>query len=104
MTNPEPWAALPPQVADVLEPELPAITDAILRAIGEEVPEYARPLEGAFGRDVRTGAEPHLHRPGPRGAARRPHARRAAVGVPHRRARGLAADSRRERRRRLRPR
>jgi hypothetical protein len=38
-----------------LEPELPAIADAILRAIGEEVPEYARPLEGTFGRSVRNG-------------------------------------------------
>jgi hypothetical protein len=49
-------------VADVLEPELPAIADAILRAIGEEVPEYARPLEGAFGRDVRTGVTRALER------------------------------------------
>jgi hypothetical protein len=62
MTNSEPWAALPRRVADVLEPELPAIADAILRAIGEEVPEYARPLEGAFGRDVRTGVEQALER------------------------------------------
>jgi hypothetical protein len=38
-----------------LEPELPAIADAILRAIGEEVPDYARPLEGTFGRSVRNG-------------------------------------------------
>src|SRR5215208_2723710 len=62
MTNSEPWVALPPRVADVLEPELPAIADAILRAIGEEVPEYARPLEGAFGRDVRTGVTQALER------------------------------------------
>jgi PucR C-terminal helix-turn-helix domain len=62
MTTSAPWAELPTQVADVLEPELPAIADAILRAIGEEVPEYARPLEGAFGRDVRTGVTRALER------------------------------------------
>jgi hypothetical protein len=53
---------LPPRVADVLEPELPAMADAILVAIGEEVPEYARPLDGAFGRDVRTGVTQALER------------------------------------------
>jgi hypothetical protein len=62
MTNPEPWEVLPARVADVLEPELPAIADAILLAIGEEVAEYARPLEGAFGRDVRTGVAQALER------------------------------------------
>src|SRR5215212_7584750 len=62
MTTSEPWLELPPRVADVLEPELPAMADAILVAIGEEVPEYARPLEGAFGRDVRTGVTQALER------------------------------------------
>lgn len=38
------------------------MADAILVAIGEEVPEYARPLEGAFGRDVRTGVTQALER------------------------------------------
>ncbi len=51
----EPWRALPPSVADLLEPELGAISAAIIEAIAAEVPEYARPLEGAFGRGVRTG-------------------------------------------------
>ena len=53
---------MPAHVADVLEPELPAIADDILRAIAEEVPEYARPLEGAFGRAVRNGVEQALQR------------------------------------------
>ena len=53
---------LTPKVAAVLEPELPAIADDILRAIGEEVPEYARPLEGAFGRGVRNGVQQALQR------------------------------------------
>jgi hypothetical protein len=51
----EPWRALPAAVADVIEPELAAATDEILATIAREVPEYARPLEGRFGRGVRTG-------------------------------------------------
>ena len=51
----EPWRGLPPAVADVIEPELPAITEEILATIAREVPEYARPLEGHFGRGLRTG-------------------------------------------------
>src|SRR5215208_4174384 len=51
----EPWRSLPAEIADVIEPELDATADAILVAIAREVPDYARPLEGAFGRGVRTG-------------------------------------------------
>ena len=51
----EPWRGLPPEIADLIEPELDQITDAILAAIASEVPDYARPLEGRFGRGVRTG-------------------------------------------------
>src|SRR3954462_8405061 len=51
----EPWRALPAEIADVLEPELDATTDEILATIAREVPDYARPLEGSFGRGVRTG-------------------------------------------------
>jgi hypothetical protein len=51
----EPWRGLPAGLADVIEPELDAITDEILATIALEVPEYARPLEGSFGRGVRTG-------------------------------------------------
>jgi hypothetical protein len=39
----------------VIEPELDAITDEILATIAREVPDYARPFEGSFGRGVRTG-------------------------------------------------
>ena len=42
-------------MADVIEPELDAITEEIMATIAQEVPEYARPFEGAFGRGVRTG-------------------------------------------------
>ncbi|HET8815228.1 MAG TPA: helix-turn-helix domain-containing protein [Solirubrobacterales bacterium] len=51
----EPWRGLPPEVADLIEPELAAITEEILSTIAREVPEYARPLEGRFGRGIRTG-------------------------------------------------
>jgi hypothetical protein len=53
--HPEPWRDLPGGVADLIEPELPAITEEILETIAREVPEYARPLEGRFGRGIRTG-------------------------------------------------
>src|SRR5215204_5341384 len=51
----EPWRALPAEIADLIEPELDATTDEILATIAREVPDYARPLEGSFGRGVRTG-------------------------------------------------
>jgi hypothetical protein len=51
----EPWRGLRPAVADTIEPELEAATGEILETIGREVPEYARPLEGSFGRGIRTG-------------------------------------------------
>lgn len=56
----EPWRGLPSEVADVIEPELPAITEAILETIGREVPEYERPLEGRFGEGIRNGVNEAL--------------------------------------------
>src|SRR5256885_681571 len=55
MTQKEPWRALPVELADAIEPELPAATEEILATIAREVPEYARPLEGSFGAGIRTG-------------------------------------------------
>lgn len=52
--------ALPSAVADVIEPELDAVTAEILAAIASEVPGYARPLEGSFGRGVRRGVSEAL--------------------------------------------
>lgn len=52
--------ALPPAIADVIEPELDAVTAEILAAIASEVPGYARPLEGSFGRGVRRGVSEAL--------------------------------------------
>jgi len=56
----EPWRGLQARVAEVIEPELPALSDEILDSIAREVPEYARPLEGAFGLGVRTGVSEAL--------------------------------------------
>jgi hypothetical protein len=56
----EPWRDLPTEVADLIEPELAAITEEILATIAAEVPEYARPLEGRFGRGIRTGVDEAL--------------------------------------------
>jgi PucR-like helix-turn-helix protein len=56
----QPWRALSDDVADLIEPELPAITEEILATIAREVPEYARPLEGRFGRGIRTGVDQAL--------------------------------------------
>jgi len=56
----QPWRALPPRVADVIEPELEAITEEILATIAATVPEYARALEGRFGRAIRGGVDEAL--------------------------------------------
>jgi PucR C-terminal helix-turn-helix domain len=54
------WRALPVGVADLIEPELDAVTAEILAAIARDVPGYARPLEGSFGRGVRRGVSEAL--------------------------------------------
>jgi hypothetical protein len=50
-----PWHSLPREVADALRPELDSVVDEIIAALRAGVPAYAKPLEGAFGRGVRTG-------------------------------------------------
>jgi PucR C-terminal helix-turn-helix domain len=56
----EPWRQLPPTVATLIRPELPPLRDEILEVIAAEVPDYARPLEGSFGRGIRLGVEEAL--------------------------------------------
>src|SRR5262245_14937673 len=51
----EPWRGIPAEIADSIEPELPRISGEILAAIGREVPDYARPITGTFGKNLRTG-------------------------------------------------
>jgi PucR C-terminal helix-turn-helix domain len=55
-----PWESLPPEVARALRPELPALADEIVTAVSEGVPDYARSLEGDFGRALRAGVEDAL--------------------------------------------
>ncbi len=51
----DPWRGVPARVADLIEGEIEPITIEILDSIAREVPEYARPLEGRFGRGIRRG-------------------------------------------------
>jgi hypothetical protein len=55
----QPWHELSPEVATVLRPLLPALTDEIIEAVGT-VPAYGRPLEGEFGVGVRAGVQQAL--------------------------------------------
>jgi PucR-like helix-turn-helix protein len=55
-----PWEGLPPAVADALRAELPELAEEIVAEISRGVPEYARPIEGPFGRGLRTGVEEAL--------------------------------------------
>ena len=45
-----PWLALPKEVSDMLRPTMPGIVEAIIAAVPQLVPAYARPIEGRFGR------------------------------------------------------
>lgn len=56
----KPWRELPSSVAGLIAPELPALRDEILEVIAAEVPDYARPLEGSFGRGIRLGVDEAL--------------------------------------------
>src|ERR671916_1078444 len=56
------FAAVPPESADVLRPVLPGLADEMIAAIAEEVPDYARAMEGTFGQLVRLGVEVALRR------------------------------------------
>jgi hypothetical protein len=51
------FAAIPPETADVLRPVLSGLADETIEAIAAEVPDYARAMEGDFGRAVRRGVE-----------------------------------------------
>jgi len=53
---------LPPELATALRPVLPGLAEEIIVAIGREVPDYARPLEGPFGHTMRLGVERTLRR------------------------------------------
>jgi hypothetical protein len=50
-----PWSRVPGWVGDALRPELADAVDEIVGAVRAQVPEYARPLEGRFGRRITEG-------------------------------------------------
>ena len=56
----QPWASLPPEVAGVLRPGVAQLSDEIIDAIRQGVPDYSLPLEGSFGAGVRVGVEQAL--------------------------------------------
>lgn len=57
-----PWLALPREVSDMLRPMMPGIVEAIIDAVPQLVPAYARPIEGRFGRGLRRGVAAALDR------------------------------------------
>jgi PucR C-terminal helix-turn-helix domain len=58
--NDQPWRELPTEIADLVEGQIDPISTEILESIAHEIPEYARPLEGRFGRGIRRGVEEAL--------------------------------------------
>ncbi len=62
MAAPQPWTALDPAIADRMRPYLAQVADDVIAALPQEVPSYARPLEGAFGEGVRLGVQVALGR------------------------------------------
>jgi len=52
-----PAAALPRRLADVLRPELASLADEIVDEIRATIPEYARPLNGPYGKSIRAGVQ-----------------------------------------------
>ncbi|MHA7190274.1 PucR family transcriptional regulator [Arthrobacter sp. MDT2-16] len=57
-----PWLALPPEVSDRLRPLTADLVEAIIEAVPQLVPAYARPIEGNFGRGLRRGVAAALER------------------------------------------
>jgi hypothetical protein len=58
--EPRLWQRLPPEAAAVIRPQLSDLAQEIIDAIRVEVPAYARPLEGPFGRGLIVGVEEAL--------------------------------------------
>jgi hypothetical protein len=58
--DPRPWRRLPPTAVAAMRPQLPDLAREIIAAIRVEVPAYARPLEGSFGRGLVVGVEEAL--------------------------------------------
>ncbi len=80
-----PWLALPPDVSNLLRPLMQDLVEAIIQAVPQLVPAYARPIEGNFGRGLRTGVAAALERflelPGTRLPALSDQSRQLVVGL-----------------------
>jgi hypothetical protein len=48
---------VPDRLASVIRQELPALADEIVAEIRDTIPEYARPIDGPYGRTLRSGVE-----------------------------------------------
>ncbi|THJ65185.1 PucR family transcriptional regulator [Arthrobacter echini] len=57
-----PWLALPTDVGDGLRSLTPGLVEAIIQAVPQLVPAYARPMEGSFGHVLRKGVTAALER------------------------------------------
>jgi DNA-binding CsgD family transcriptional regulator len=51
---------LPPQLAEIMRPELPSLADEIITRIRDEIPEYARSMDGPYGKILRLAVEQAL--------------------------------------------
>lgn len=51
------WSLLPRELSALFRPQVLDVSDEVLREIQSSVPEYARPLEGAFGRTITAGVQ-----------------------------------------------
>lgn len=51
------WSALFTRLAAAIQEQLPEIVEEIVGEIRETIPEYARPLDGPYGRTLRSGVE-----------------------------------------------
>ncbi|HET6288923.1 MAG TPA: helix-turn-helix domain-containing protein [Amycolatopsis sp.] len=51
------WALLPRELATVFRPVLADVAGEVVREIQRTIPDYARPLNGAFGKALKTGVQ-----------------------------------------------
>ncbi|HST72057.1 MAG TPA: PucR family transcriptional regulator, partial [Kocuria rosea] len=85
MDREQPWTSLPPSLTPLLMPHLAEVTQELLDAVREDVPVYARPLEGLFGDGIRQGVDValtrFLHLPGTHQPALQDEDRRVYEGL-----------------------
>ncbi len=51
----ETLSKFPPELADVIRPELPSLIEEIIAEVRRSIPEFARPMDGPYGRVLRMG-------------------------------------------------